>query len=149
MKIDIVRYSTKYFDRCMVLFESNHVPYFAADESALYRIYLTDKAIDQAYYLALDDDQLLAAGGYTERDGVLWLVWGMVGREWHGRGIGRRLLEYRLLEMQRRYPGALIRLNTSQHTAGFYEKYGFVQEKRVKDGFEAGLDEVVMRYQPD
>ncbi len=40
---------------------------------------------------------------------------------------------------------SLIALNTSQHTAGFYESLGFHKIEVIRDGYGPGLDRCEMR----
>jgi hypothetical protein len=73
-----------------------------------------------------------------------YLCWGMVRHELHGRSIGSLLLVERLewLFAQPRVSEVCIR--TSQRSAGFFERFGFVTTKVTSEGFGPELDEVSM-----
>ncbi len=61
------------------------------------------------------------------------------GRAWHGQGIGRRLLEERLQRLRKIPRVRVVKLQTSQHTYGFFEKAGFRTESVKQDGYGPGL----------
>lgn len=78
--------------------------------------------------------------------GVAYLAWGMVDAGWHRRGIGKRLLARRL-ERIREVPHAwCVLLDTSQHSAPFFARFGFKAFRTIHDGYEPGLDKVFMRH---
>ncbi|MBU2714497.1 GNAT family N-acetyltransferase [Zooshikella sp. WH53] len=66
--------------------------------------------------------------------GVYWLDWGMINRNRHGRGIGSTLLEYRIKKIHEESSNPKIKLCTSQHTVGFYEKFGFKTLSKMVTG---------------
>ena len=129
------------------LFRSNIDPYFLPAEAAELRDFLTQTP---SYFVAEGvpgsavAGQLLAAGGYALNEQYAVLTWGMVARSWHGRGLGRTFTQFRLAACQQAYPGVSIELNTSQHTAGFYEKLGFRILGVQPDGWGPGLHNVHM-----
>lgn len=89
----------------------------------------------------------MACGGYalTPGSATADLCWGMVHRDRRGQGIGRRLLIERIDRARVDAAVSAVALNTSQHTRGFYERFGFVTERVVPDGYAPGLDCCVMR----
>lgn len=94
-------------------------------------------------YLVLEaGGQVLACGGLIPEPetGTASLSWGMVARGHHARGLGRQLTEARLA-LARGLPGvSALCLSTSQHTQGFYARFGFELTEIVADGFAPGLD---------
>ena len=90
---------------------------------------------------------IVGCGGYaySGEDGTADLCWGMVRRELHGTGLGRRLTELRI-ERSREDPRVkAIALRTSQHTAGFYERLGFQVLRVTEDAYAPGLHRYDMR----
>ena len=89
----------------------------------------------------LEENGAIAGAGGIEPEtarGVGWLTWGMVDSTRHGQGLDKTLLEYRL-ELLRANLRANLRVNrvcidSSQHTAPFYEKYGFTTQRVIPDG---------------
>ena len=72
------------------------------------------------------------------------LCWGMVSQSHHRIRLGEFLLFGRLYRIISETTADRIRLATSQHTDGFFQKYGFSVESREADGFVEGLDKVEM-----
>ena len=58
----------------------------------------------------------------------------MVRQDRHRRGVGRLLLLHRMAD-----EAATVVVNTSQHTAGFFERFGFRTLSVRPDGFAPGL----------
>ena len=129
---------------CLRIFDSNVPTYFASEERAEFREYLEGvNATSQPYLVLVREASVVAGGGlYVEPGGhQARLSWGMVDRAFHGRGLGTILTEARL-SLARTIPGvAEVGLETSQHTHGFYEKFGFIVTKVTPDGFGPGLDQ--------
>lgn len=132
---------------CLAVFDGN-VPDFFADaereEFQAHLLALPDAA--PAYLVMSHAGAVVACGGVTASDmqGDARLVWGMVARDWHGRGLGRRLLRERLALARSLLGLRTVSLSTSQHTRGFYAGEGFVLTGVVRDGFGAGLDQCDM-----
>lgn len=62
------------------------------------------------------------------------LCWDMVARDRYRAGLGRALTEARLAAALA--PGTMqARLDTSQHSQGFYVRLGFVVERVTADGY--------------
>ncbi len=56
----------------------------------------------------------------------------------------RRAGEYRLGRIVELFGQVVIRVETSQHTRGFFEKYGFETKATKVDGFGPGIDYVLL-----
>jgi ribosomal protein S18 acetylase RimI-like enzyme len=99
------------------------------------------------YLVVLADGERVGCGGFRlSPDGrVAHLCWGLVGRDHHAKGIGAYLLHARLHAIESTTAAACVRLVTTQHTEGFYRRYGFEVHAVRPDGIAAGLDEVEMQ----
>lgn len=130
---------------CLALFDANVPRYFDAAEREEFDAFLTSKPHD---YLVLENGgRIIACGGVTwhQNDTVAGLAWGMVAPEHQDTGFGRYLLEARLELIRARGAASQVVLSTSQHTAGFYKRFGFQVTSTTPDGFGPGLDEVEMK----
>ncbi len=89
---------------------------------------------------------MIGCGGYvvTVDQHEARLRWGMVRVDFHRSGLGRFLLLFRLREIGKLGHIQLVRLQTSQHSAPFFEKQGFKTVAVVQNGFTAGMDQVEM-----
>jgi N-acetylglutamate synthase-like GNAT family acetyltransferase len=125
---------------CLALFDSNAPPFFAPEERPDFERFLNHPP--ETYFVVEDrPGRVVACGGFAANPsaGLGELTWGMVARTEHGKGIGRFLLRARLLLLAQRHEIARVRLDTSQHTRGFFERDGFVVVSHTPDGYAPGL----------
>ena len=137
----IQKYCSDYFKNCVSIFKTNTPDFFDYSEQQLFKNYLLEKNI-QYYVLFNDDNHIVASGGYgyNYKSNNVDLTWGMVDRNYHKNGFGRRLTEFRIQKITTIYPELDILLNTTQNTFKFYEKFGFKITKITKDYYGLGLD---------
>ena len=77
--------------------------------------------------------------GYNNTTKTIDLTWGMIDYNFHNKGFGTSLLNYRLLQISIDFPRTNISLNTTQHTFKFYERFGFQIEKITENYYRKGL----------
>ncbi|MBB4801735.1 GNAT family N-acetyltransferase [Flavobacterium aquidurense] len=143
----ILEYKSAFKTSCINIFESNRPKFFAEGELELFEKYL-DQVTDGYYFVVKEENQIIACGGIffdksTDSGG---LSWGMVHKKYHGKGIGLSFSNYRIKELQRKFPNKSYIIETSQHTAKFYEKIGFKLNNIVPNGFGDGIDKYTMYY---
>lgn len=129
-------------DDCLALFDGNVPAFFAPSERRDFEHFLARQAMEGAYQVLERDGRVVGCGGLAiEKDGMTaGLCWGMVDRELQGIGLGRMLTELRLRSAAA-IPGVMqVRLDTSQHTQGFYALLGFQVLRITQDGYGPGLD---------
>jgi len=130
---------------CLEVFDTNAPRYFSLEERPGFEAFLK---LPSGVYLVLEQSgTVVGCGGYhihPERQEAE-LCWGMVRQELHGMGLGKRLLLERLWQIAGRREVTWIRLDTSQHTFGFFERLGFVTQKMTPNGIWEGLDRYQMR----
>ena len=137
-------YNPDFYAVCLDIFQTNVPEYFNADEESAFSAYLLNHA--SHYFVLFNEGQAVACGGYDiERESHrASLVWGMVHRRLHGKGYGTSLLIHRLRALRTHQPDATLILDTSQNTYRFYEKFSFVVEQIIPNGYGAGLDQYDM-----
>lgn len=130
---------------CLAVFRSNLPKYFAPEELPLFTDWL-DRPELADYYVLEAAGKVAGCGGFyaLPEQKLANLAWGMIHAAYHGRGYGRQLTAFRLALMRERYPGYALRLSTSQHTFGFYEKQGYRIVEVIRHGFGEGLDKYIM-----
>jgi predicted GNAT family N-acyltransferase len=125
---------------CLEIFQSNVPDYFTPNElSDVTR--LLDEALCPYLVVENDENQIIASGGIwvDTIENSATLCWVMVARHYHGKGVGR-LLVLRLLNLLHHFPFVqLVKLDTSQHTTAFYEKFGFAKCGFVENYYADGL----------
>ena len=124
---------------CLDLFRANTPHWFAAHEVEQYESFLNDGP--GLYFLMIEDGKICGAGGIEIEAArhVGWLTWGMVDSTRHGEGLGKSLLDYRLEQLRANLNIQRVCIDSSQHTAPFYEKYGFTTQRIIPDGYDKGL----------
>jgi ribosomal-protein-alanine N-acetyltransferase len=144
--------------KCREIFISNIPKYFAEDEmdkldnwlNALDTNTLPYSSAEAIYFyiLELENEIIGAAGFYLMKgENKAQLNWGMVHADYHHKGYGKLLFDYRVNKIKEIAPGRQVTLWTSQHTYGFFEKFGMKVESVTPNGFGFGFDKYVM-YSP-
>ncbi|MBL7921083.1 MAG: GNAT family N-acetyltransferase [Bacteroidia bacterium] len=137
------KYSEKFLPGVISIFRSNIPKYFFDFEEKELIEDLPE--FHRTYFVMFLNDKIVGAGGYAiNPDDTVSLCWGMVHNDFLKQNLGKALLEFRLSEIEKTYPGKTIVNFTSQHTTGFFEKYGFKIVSVTKDGFGPGLDNCKM-----
>jgi GNAT superfamily N-acetyltransferase len=131
---------------CLDVFESNVPRWFRRHERIEFAAFL-DALPGPFLVVEATGGPVVACGGWARRPGtaIADLCWDMVARPLHGEGLGRLLVEERLRRIRLEGNVREVALNTSQHTVGFYETFGFVVERVEPDGYAPGLDRCDMR----
>jgi predicted GNAT family N-acyltransferase len=138
-------YKTADFESCLKIFDSNTPEYFARHERLDFVAHFEES---QIYFVLEKDKEVVACGGLEQvRAGIWVLTYGMVKRKLHGQGLGTLLLEKRL-EWLRRREASELHLDTSQHSKGFYLRFGFVEQGFVANGYGEGFDrfDMVLKF---
>ena len=127
------------------IFRSNIPKYFGPEEETGLCNFLSDTR-GEDYFVAEIDGEIIGAGGIAPNaDGTASLCWGMIRADYIGTGLGRRLTEFRIRMAREKFGDRPLVTSTSQHTKGFYEKFGFRITEHTRDGFGPGIDICKMR----
>jgi hypothetical protein len=137
MRYRLREYTPADRDACLAVFASNTPTYFREHEQAHFADFLD--RMPCPYFVVEDEGgRVIGCGGYAPQRGTL--CYGMVSRPLHHQGAGRFLLRERLRHWYNAHGPSLVRVNTSQHASGFFERAGFVTTRVVPDGHAPGLD---------
>ena len=139
------RYTPSDLDAVVAIFRSNIPKYFGPDEEPGLRSFLSDSRGEDYYVLELSRDIVGAGGIALNEDQTVSLCWGMVRKDHLGTGLGRKLTEFRIENSREKFGTLPLVISTSQHTSGFYEKFGFHMVEHTPDGFGPGIDTCRMR----
>lgn len=151
----IRRYEARDRGACLAIFDSNCPPFFDPSERALLEGWLDARELGRLRhatslaeeFLVLErGGAVLACGGFyvLQAQPLASMVWGMVHRDHHREGLGRELLLERIERVASEFPSCAIVLDTSQHTAPFFERLGFRVTATKPDGYGPGLDRIDM-----
>jgi len=93
---------------------------------------------------------VIAVGGLGVEGEVATLCWGLVHTDHHKTGVGRWMLETRLGWAREDPKVTRVELCTTQHTYGFFARFGFEVDRTQKDHFAPGLDryDMVLHTRP-
>lgn len=132
----------------MEAFESNVPEYFLREEIPLYSSFLDriegmlhDINRSSFYFVIEIDKKILACGGFGDKDNNnrITLAWGLVHKNYHKTGLGELLLKFRFQKLKEKFPGLPVWIDTTQHAAGFFEKFGFKTTKFTPDFYAPGM----------
>ena len=133
-------------DFVIAIMELNVPQYFAVSEVADLSDYLEYHI--EKYFVVLIDGKIIGAGGINFENNGAVISWDFIDPAFHGKGIGRKLLQHRIQLIKSMEDIATITVRTSQLTYKFYEKSGFVLKNMIKDYWAKGFDLYGMEYKP-
>ncbi|HSI88040.1 MAG TPA: GNAT family N-acetyltransferase [Pyrinomonadaceae bacterium] len=141
----IRQYQPADLEPVIAIFRSNIPKYFGPEEEAGLRKFLRD--FSDLYYILEKAGEAVGAGGIALNSNAetVSLCWGMVRSDHLGTGLGKELTEFRIRQSRDRFGNLPLVISTSQHTRGFYEKFGFELTEHTPDGFGPGIDICKMR----
>jgi GNAT superfamily N-acetyltransferase len=144
------RYTPADLDAVVAIFRSNIPKYFTPEEEPGLYEFLDGFAED--YYVLEVAGEVVGSGGTALNADIdpktVSLCWGMIRADHLGTGLGKALTELRIGLAQEKYPGIALTIGTSQHTEGFYQKYGFTTVEHTPDGYGPGIDMCRMHLDP-
>ena len=126
MKHEIAQYSEKYLRPLLNLFNDKEPRYFDKAERSDFKNYLRNER--ELCFVVLVDEIAIACGGInfsTQKKYTEIISWDIVNPNYHGLGIGKSLLLYRVQLLKQTEGIQKVVVRTSQHTYGFYQKMGF------------------------
>jgi N-acetylglutamate synthase-like GNAT family acetyltransferase len=144
--MNIRAYETKDREACLGLFKSNIPKFFLPEEVAGFEEYL-EKHTRENYWVLESSNTILACGGIGIRGNEGRLHYGMVANDWHKKGIGSLLLNFRIGKLIDNPEIKVISLDTSQHNPRFFARFGFVQTSVKENGYGNGLHRHDMRWE--
>ena len=133
-------YSPEEKEHLLNLIRLNTPKYFDPSEEVGLVSYLDNETED--YFVVEENDIIIGCGGinYSEEENAVVISWDIIHPEHQGKGIGRKLLEYRINLVKENSEYKTIVVRTSQLTDKFYEKLGFKLEFIEKDYWAEGYD---------
>ena len=142
---DIRSYDPADLDAVVAIFRSNIPKYFGPEEEPGLRNFLQDERGEDFFMLEIEGDPVGCGGIALNGDETVSLCWGMIREDHLGAGLGKALTEFRIALSADKFPGVPMVISTSQHTEGFYEKFGFRLIEHTPDGYGPGIDICKMR----
>ncbi len=138
---------------CVEAFKSNVPTFFTLQEILDFENFLIHIEKGDAkthFYVVVVNNKVVGCGGFGDKDNraVLSLAWGLVHKDYHKKGLGKLLLVHRLEQIKQLTPQLLLVVDTTQHSYGFFEKYGFVTTKVTNDFYAIGLHRYDMEFLP-
>ncbi|MFP4090250.1 MAG: GNAT family N-acetyltransferase [Cyclobacteriaceae bacterium] len=101
------------------------------------------------YYVLLSGNEIVGAGGinFSGNPSIGKISWDLVHPEQQGKGLGRKLLSFRLEKLKAMPEVEQITVRTSQLVYKFYERAGFHLTEVIKDYWAPGYDLYQMKYE--
>ncbi|WP_161884322.1 GNAT family N-acetyltransferase [Deinococcus alpinitundrae] len=148
--VTIRPYVTRDRSACLAVFDSNVPTFFLPNEREQFAADLDDFETDKwgiACYLVLEEaSETIACGGaYVQPDGHAGLAWGMVRRNKHRHGLGSCLLSARLDWLRTQSTAHEVWLDTTQHSAPFFQRFGFQVMRETPDAIGPGMNRLDLK----
>lgn len=104
-------------------------------------VYYLDNEIED-YFVVVQDGITIGCGGinYEANNNTAVISWDIIHPGYQGKGIGNKLLSYRIDKIKKTKLYTQIIVRTSQHTFKFYNKLGFKLLKATKNYWAKGID---------
>lgn len=138
-------------DRAAVLrlMASNTPRFFAPHEREEFAEFLDD--LSGMYYVATDGPDVIGAGGFAadRLPGEVVFCWFMVDATRHGSGVGTSITGACWRGILTDPAFQTVRLDTSQHSRTFFERWGFTATLITPDGYATGMDRIDMQLELD
>lgn len=136
----IRKYQVADLPHVIKVFRQNTPQYFAEEEQTDLEHFL-DRNGDN-YWLIEQEGVIAGCGGivFSEDGQVGRIAWDFFSPNFQGKGLGRKLTEFRLAEIRKNNSVNRIIVRTSQLAYNFYAKFGFEIDKIEKDYWAPGLD---------
>jgi ribosomal protein S18 acetylase RimI-like enzyme len=131
---------------CLAVFDSNVGKSFLTSERPDFEAFLD--TLPGPYLVLEENDVIIACGGYGPNEDApdtADLCWGMVRLDLQRTGLGKLLVDARLDRIRADRAFSFVFLKTSQETAPFYERFGFVTQQVVENGIAEGMHRYDMR----
>jgi len=98
------------------------------------------------YFFVLETDKVIGCAGFyvLETEKRVHFTWGMVDADFHNKGYGKLLFQYRVNKVNELYTGYRITLGTSQYTFKYFEKLGMKVESITPNGYGNNFDKYLM-----
>ncbi len=128
------------------LIDLNIPKYFAVAEKVDFQNYLENEI--ELYYVITFENNIIGCGGINfENEKTTGIIsWDMIHPEFHGKGFGKALLQYRISVLKSLENVTRIIVRTSQMTFPFYQKQGFQLLEIKPDYWAKGFDLYYMEY---
>lgn len=135
----IRRYEASDLAQVIEIFQQNTPQYFAVEEQTDLEQFL--QANGDNYWVIEQEGVIAGCGGivFSEEEQVGRIAWDFFSPNFQGKGLGRRLTEFRLAEIRKKNTVQRIIVRTSQLANSFYAKFGFEIEHIEKDYWAPGL----------
>lgn len=142
--IFIREYSKEDKSRLLEIVKQNIPKCFAESELADYDNYLDHET--EKYYVICEEEKIIGAGGINFEGFSAIISWDVIDPAYQAKGIGKKLLEYRISVIKSTRNIENIFVRTSQKTYRFYAKNGFQLKKVIKDYWADGFDLYYMEF---
>jgi len=118
-----------------------NTPAFFSPEEEKDLIYYLGHEIE-SYYVIEEDNKILGCGGFNLSDNpeVVKISWDIVHPQSQGKGLGGKLLKFRIEEIKKIDGVKIVSVRTSQLVYKFYERFGFETQEIKKDYWAEGFD---------
>ncbi len=136
----IKRYTSQNKKEVINLLKLNTPNFFDPSEEQDFSNYLDNEVED--YFVIEENSKIIGAGGinYFPDEKIARISWDIIAPDSQGKGIGKKLTEFRINHLKENLFVNKIVIRTSQFVYKFYEKMGFKLEIIEKDYWAENFD---------
>lgn len=133
-------YSNKDKQKTIELLRQNTPEYFDSSEEMDFNKYIENEI--EEYFVYEENSEIIGAGGinYFPNEKMARISWDMIDPKHQGKGIGKKLTQYRINHLNKNPNIELIIVRTTQMVYKFYEKMGFELERTEKNFWAKNFD---------
>jgi predicted GNAT family N-acyltransferase len=149
MKTTVREYTKRDREECLAAFKSNVPLYFTEAEIGDFKNFLdriesinsNEENKRTHFFVIIFEEKIIGCGGFGDKENkkIISLAWGLIHKAYHKKGFGKKLLLYRLEQIEQLYSNLPLTIDTTQFSFKFFEKYGFQTTKITNDYYTNGM----------
>jgi len=149
-KLNLKKAISKDKDRIFKIFESQDTKWDIPYAKKYYDDYFNDANLDDMVFVGLVENFIVAVTGYSldpDIDDVYWLNWHYTHKDFEGKGIGGKLLEFMIETLSSKARKFYVNMGwrlLNLRALNLYLKKGFRIEAVLRDYYGEGEDQIML-----
>jgi len=143
IKMELREYYKEDKKDCLDIAISNVPAYLSEKDFTEFKEWFEKQDCSNLYVL-IDNSKLIGIGGFYFQEGQARLIYGLIHKDYHRKGYGEYLTEYRIKKIKAINPMVPIGLETTEKTYMFFEKFGFRTVEVIPKHYHGKFDKYEM-----
>ena len=134
---------------CIEVFKSNMPELFWDQELLDFQNWISKNDCPD-FYVLKKDEKIIGFGGFYRERRKAQLVYGVIHREYHNKGYGKQMMDFRVNKIREKDESLTITLEAKKSNYKYFEKLGFRIAEIIPYYFYSTIDkyEMVLPPQP-